>query len=77
MLRSFHSHLHPSFVLVLSSHQCEKAQETLITMGLLTDLLFIREHSLEKSFSGETLFYHVQENPLTNHLLYTAHQAPS
>lgn len=46
---SFHPHLHPSFVLVFSSHQCENAQETFTTMGLFAHLLLIRgfESSLE------------------------------
>lgn len=39
---SFHPHLHPSFVLVFSSHQSENAQETFTTIGLFTHLLFIK-----------------------------------
>ncbi len=40
---SFHPHLHPSFVLVFSSHQCENTQETFTTMWLFTHLLLIRD----------------------------------
>lgn len=40
---SFHPHLHPSFVSVFSSHQCENTQETFTTMGLFTHLLLIRD----------------------------------
>lgn len=43
MPHSFHPHLHPSFVLVLSSHQCENTQETFTTMGLFTHLLLIKD----------------------------------
>lgn len=37
--RSIYPHLHPSFVFVISSHQCENTQETFTTMGLFTHLL--------------------------------------
>lgn len=62
MPRSFHPHLHPSFVLVFSSHQCENAQETFTTMGLFTHLLLIRDlnvHSRRIPLGELTVFYHI------------------
>lgn len=65
---SFHPHLHPSFVLVFSSHQCENTQETFTTMGLFTHLLLIRdfECSLEAYSSGEPTVFYRKHNTFTN-----------
>lgn len=51
MPHSLHPHLHPSFVWLLSSQQCENTQETFTTMGLFTHLLLIRD--LNVHWGGE------------------------
>lgn len=48
MPHSLHPHLHPSFVWLLSSLQCENTQETFATMGLFTHLLLIRDLSVHR-----------------------------
>lgn len=49
MPHSLHPHLHPSFVWLLSSRQCENTQETFTTMGLFTHLLLIRDLSVHRA----------------------------
>lgn len=52
MPHSLHPHLHPSFVWLLSSRQCENTQETFTTMGLFTHLLLIRDLSVHRAGVG-------------------------
>lgn len=70
---SFHPHLHPSFVLVFSSHQCENTQETFTTMGLFTHLWLIRDLNVHwrRIPEGNSLYSTIYKQTLSQIRLLT------
>lgn len=59
MPRSFHPHLHPPFVSVLSSHRCENSQAAFTTVAPFT-------HTFRSLATYNPARFHVQTDALIN-----------